>query len=201
MQRPIYSVVKTELEKRIFREKNGIEIIASKLTNGEYQNASKIHNDIVSFFEEAKKLTIGNIYAELCCKELENKYNREREKIYRSKNIEPIISSYEAILRHMKDPPLLISDFKQRLLKDIHEPIFKPFSALEIELLGLAISNIKNEKTLNGVISILEALRPDSKNTKKEIIFDLNSISLQTLHTLRDYIKERFQIEGIKYPE
>ena len=198
MKRPIFQLFLNLIDEN---EKIFFNYLLKNTLEGIFMNIDDWSKNILNKFEEIQKKKKENIFLNDCIIELKNSISKKINKLNKALENNSFSNLYDELVSILSNPPELLSDFQQRLIQDQHEPIYKPFSALEIELLGIAISEIKNDRIMNGVISIVEALKPESKNTRGEIIFDLNMCNQQLLHSIREYLKEQFVIEGLKYPE
>ena len=51
------------------------------------------------------------------------------------------------------------------------------------------------------MIKIIDELQPEIDNGTMEIRLDVNKLNLNTVYTLREYMREALEKKGLKYPE
>ena len=64
-----------------------------------------------------------------------------------------------------------------------------------------AAEMLKNEEDQLAMIKIIDELQPEIDNGTMEIRLDVNKLNLNTIYTLREYMREALERHGQKYPE
>lgn len=187
-----------------------LEALQNDLIDGKITSYTMFFNRINTFFDKilsnCNKLNQEVII--ICITELKN-YTAKMKKKTMPRTSNPKVwsdslkNNYLDLVQSLKgaEPPM--EELRYRIETDPNEPLFIPFDPLEIKLLSNAIKMIDDDKTMNGVISIVRSLEPssNSKSATGEFVCDLTSCQPQTLYTLRNYIQDQFRKENIPYPE
>ncbi|OHT00321.1 hypothetical protein TRFO_07985 [Tritrichomonas foetus] len=183
-----------------------LESLKEDLLNGKVSSYSVFFDRLITFFDMIQSNCNGEA-PQICAKTLSQWIKKKKKKyISQSTNqkswIVSLEKSYNECVSYLENAEGQMDELKYRIQTDPNEPLFFPFEPHEIQLLGEAIKKNENDKTMNGIISIIRALEPkNQKSSSGEFVCDLATCSPQTLHTLRNYIQSQFRQDGIEYPK
>ncbi|KAK8900498.1 hypothetical protein M9Y10_002825 [Tritrichomonas musculus] len=183
-----------------------LETIEKDLIDGKITSYSMFFSRLNSFLDAVLPLCNEKV-AKICANELKQYVSKMKKKAFsNSSNISVwtnnLKNTYSDLIQSLSTAEQPMEELKYRIETDPSEPLFMPFDSLETRLLVKAIKMIENDKTMNGVISIVRSLEPsNSKSATGEFVCNLTSCKPQTLYTLRNYVQNQFKKEGIQYPE
>lgn len=180
-----------------------LEKIRDNLLTRNYESFDQWKSDMDKFFEQAQySASIRHQHYIFCIKDLENIYKKAISKTTVKGNpIQALDNAYESFVKILNDAPTSLGDLKAHFSRSQKSVVFSEMTALELELLGEALSSIKSEECMRGVQAIVECFGAYGRNSRGDITFEVNAWSPQCAHSVCSYLREQFKKEGIKYPE
>ena len=203
MKRPLLKIFDDHIKKLPIT----LEKIQEKLYSNIYNNFFEFYDDTKTVFSSLEEVTREIPWSKICIEDLREYFDKKIKKCFPSAfeietKTKNLVALCHSIANSINDTPSTIMEFKKRTFHNASEPFYREFSYLEMEFLSEAINIANSTKIRNGVIAIFKALGNVDKNSiTSDFHVNINKCSPQCLHTIRNYLKEQFEIEGLTYPE
>lgn len=189
---------------QVIKHPIGLEMIHTRLADGEYTCVSQWEKDVCLIWANAEKFHTKNSYVYYMAAELQNHFNKLFQKKIKnrrlakwSRTVFTLKTKLEALFNEI--PPIIGAfSIQPEMIQGKDVKLFSEEELNTFIRMSLYLQNTEDSKKLGMII---KHFQPDIKFENDEIEIDVNDLDKVTLHSLRNYIELRLAEMNILYPK